>query len=977
MEGHSFVCLPDATVACFGGRSGAKYTNDLWLVQVSGTTQTAVWELTAKSAQVPTPRAYHTATLWRDAYMVVIGGVGQNRPQPVTRESTFHVWDRQAGWHQQSAGGEAPVSRCNHSASLAPNGNGIFLYGGYPIGQATDELLSVVPGTTQPKHRTFFDVYELCLASEVPLWRRIEAVNPPPMIWGHGCTLYAGNLLVFGGVDVVDSSESKHLCVWNTAHRHWQWVDFGDAPEPRALHTACENPFQPAQVVFHGGFGSGNAVKFNDTWVFSAADGHWATVNTHLSVHKPPPRSGHAAVVIPLATSSVVESLLLVHGGTDPTGTALSDLHLLNMATGEWFPIASTPGSVEADRPTYKALLYSARSHAGDPPQYDGIPAAASDVGGAGASVSHVSASHHNSASERMSAGPMSSKGPLQQFGSAQIAAQKQPSAAGTPEHLPEMTAAGWDTSSKQIVSPASASASASTGIGSLGRNPTRADDSHAHPLALGRPDAHTPRGSPDTLQLDGMRPGDTVGYFPPNAPIGAWAVDRKAPKHTVSPLRHSSPTRGDLGDGYGETPVLPRETTANIPRGIGGTHQAFQGSESITTACVALPKRFDVRIVTEVISGFMSLPTEFLEIGVDPSPDAAAAQPSAVMVNEQELLARHTHLCIRIAGPPDCNEILEELLRRLVTPGDPLRDALGPPASVRKKFDPRTPTDLLNGPLPAQQSPYAKRIDEIVPFSDDRRWVLEYHQAGADGAAGRPDWNSNRNATQGVQTVPADEDPDEDHAARARMVEKIDKDLILQQKLEIDSLKKRVDEAEKKNSSIAGYLCLPDDKALAAGNMPQLSASTPRGPKIQLTKSTLVDLLPMDNLRKHQPQPLTKLTPAASAHVTRSTAAAVKERRSHHIGTDVTLSQPMLLATARTDPTYPAPNHPSPNHPHTGNAPRSVLVGSQADFPHRQPRQKLPPSMARATGKAPSLNSIINGTASMLSITHLGETRG
>ena len=327
----------------FGGRRDGTYTNDLWAVDPLVGESRAAWSLVGGGGGLqPTPRAYHTANVWRGQYMIVLGGVGDDAESAASerRESEFWVFGEEAGWRPQAAVGEAPFRRCHHTASFNPAApDSLYVCGGYAVGLDAAELMRVADASAgRPAHQAFFDVHELSLGRDRPVWRRVQTENVPPMLWGHAALFHAGSLVVHGGVDASDGREARTMCVWHAARLQWRWVDFDAAPPPRALHAACAPAGTASDKLYVvGGFGEANTVKYGDVWEFSAELGAWAQLPSAQAVFAP--RSGHAACFVPGRSRE-----LYVHGGVDATGTALSDTLRLDLATGTWTTLTPIQG---------------------------------------------------------------------------------------------------------------------------------------------------------------------------------------------------------------------------------------------------------------------------------------------------------------------------------------------------------------------------------------------------------------------------------------------------------------------------------------------------------------------------------------------------------------------------------------------------------------------------------------------------------
>eukprot|EP00659_Diplonema_papillatum_P000728 gene728-1109_t len=321
VEGHSLVWYKSALYAYGGKNAREEYTNELWEIVLSG--NGATMSKVETTGEKPPPRAYHASALWRDRYLLVMGGVGTD---PAYDGAVVHVLDlEEKAWRQRSSIGDVPAPRCHHTITVSPAQDRLFLYGGYPVGKDSDQLMPPGSSGVNPEQRTFFEIHELDLSGSQLQWQRAECTEDfPPTLWGHSASIYHNNLIIFGGVDVVDNRESPLACVWHCVKKQWRWVEFTQVPSGRALHTAtaCFD----GRIFCFGGFGQGNTVKFNDTWVFSMDSGVWTELST--GGDHPSPRSGHASVML--------NDQLLVFGGMDTSHRRMGDVHILHLPTARW-----------------------------------------------------------------------------------------------------------------------------------------------------------------------------------------------------------------------------------------------------------------------------------------------------------------------------------------------------------------------------------------------------------------------------------------------------------------------------------------------------------------------------------------------------------------------------------------------------------------------------------------------------------------
>eukprot|EP01064_Diplonema_japonicum_P003881 TRINITY_DN12568_c0_g1_i1.p1 TRINITY_DN12568_c0_g1~~TRINITY_DN12568_c0_g1_i1.p1 ORF type:complete len:799 (+),score=164.15 TRINITY_DN12568_c0_g1_i1:99-2495(+) len=337
LEGHSAVWYRSGLYV-FGGKDAKdNYSSDLWRVEVvSGR---AIWGLVETTGEKPEPSAYHGAVLWRERFMMVMGGVGSATP----RGNLVYVLDLEdMVWRAKESVGDIPQPRCHHTLTVAPAQDRLYLYGGYLVGTDGDSMFS--NGSVDARHRPFFELHELLLTGQELIWQRVMCKEDfPPTLWGHTASLYHNNLIVFGGVDVVDNKESCIAAVWHCEKQQWRWVEFNVHPQARALHTAVVSQ---GRIFIHGGFGMTNTCKFNDTWTFSMETGQWLEVAAGGQL--PTPRSGHAAVI--------AGDQMLVVGGVDANHTRLNDVHVLHIPTATW---TCLPVSAPTAPPTPIALPLS------------------------------------------------------------------------------------------------------------------------------------------------------------------------------------------------------------------------------------------------------------------------------------------------------------------------------------------------------------------------------------------------------------------------------------------------------------------------------------------------------------------------------------------------------------------------------------------------------------------------------------------
>ncbi|KAL3802197.1 hypothetical protein HJC23_001741 [Cyclotella cryptica] len=150
----------------FGGFRGGGYsqeTNEVWVLTIrdewneeSGASQTAHWEkIETTGAFLPLGRAYHTATLIHDRYLVIIGGMTSEGSVMEEAILDTQTWT----WNDISLATTGyPRGRHGHSVVLDGRRNRLVMFGG---GSGTDLLRSGVDNT---------EVWELKMRGiEVPI----------------------------------------------------------------------------------------------------------------------------------------------------------------------------------------------------------------------------------------------------------------------------------------------------------------------------------------------------------------------------------------------------------------------------------------------------------------------------------------------------------------------------------------------------------------------------------------------------------------------------------------------------------------------------------------------------------------------------------------------------------------------------------------------------------------------------------------
>ncbi|KAF2069331.1 hypothetical protein CYY_009352 [Polysphondylium violaceum] len=117
--GHSMVPLSDCTILLFGGHSGTKRLNDLYIFN----TETNEWsqpKLSVDSEETPQPRAGHSASMIGHHMVIFGGGDGHII-------NDFYGLDTRE-WRWWKIKSNTPEARCAHSSNII--NNKLVIYGG-------------------------------------------------------------------------------------------------------------------------------------------------------------------------------------------------------------------------------------------------------------------------------------------------------------------------------------------------------------------------------------------------------------------------------------------------------------------------------------------------------------------------------------------------------------------------------------------------------------------------------------------------------------------------------------------------------------------------------------------------------------------------------------------------------------------------------------------------------------------------------
>ncbi|XP_062849286.1 kelch repeat-containing protein [Trichomycterus rosablanca] len=241
---------------------------------------------------------------------ILIGGQG-NRMH-FCKDPIWKLCTEDLSWvpAETLAEGPTPETRMGHTATYDPESKRIFVFGG-------------------SKHKKWFNDVHI-LDTQSWRWTMVEAQGKVPPLAYHSCTLFRGELFVFGGVFPKPHPEpdgcSDSLYIFNPDMAIWyQPIVNGDKPAPRSGHSAC---VMQGKIFIFGGWDT--PVCFNDMFMLDLCLMEFSPVRTSGS--PPSPRSWHGCAVLS-------DSRFLIHGGYNGND-ALGDTFIFNTDTSCWTSLA-------------------------------------------------------------------------------------------------------------------------------------------------------------------------------------------------------------------------------------------------------------------------------------------------------------------------------------------------------------------------------------------------------------------------------------------------------------------------------------------------------------------------------------------------------------------------------------------------------------------------------------------------------------
>ncbi|CCH46472.1 Kelch repeat-containing protein 1 [Wickerhamomyces ciferrii] len=209
----------------------------------------------------------------------------------------------------------SPAPRVGHASTLC--GNAYVIFGGDTVTNEFGEIDN--------------DLYLFNMNSHA--WTIPSPVGKRPSgRYGHSIgviaiTNFDSKVYLYGGQ--LDDVIFNDLCVFNLSSFrrpdvHWEWINPKDNIRPPPLTNHSMDVYDNKLWIF----GGSNGKKLNnEIWCFDPELERWDQIKTLGQL--PKPVEEHASVIY--------KDLLIIYGGKDSQGEAVSDLFFLNLITKTWF----------------------------------------------------------------------------------------------------------------------------------------------------------------------------------------------------------------------------------------------------------------------------------------------------------------------------------------------------------------------------------------------------------------------------------------------------------------------------------------------------------------------------------------------------------------------------------------------------------------------------------------------------------------
>ncbi|XP_028848545.1 kelch repeat-containing protein [Denticeps clupeoides] len=254
----------------------------------------------------PSGRWGHTLCPIDPQTAILIGGQGSR--MHFCKDPMWKLCTEDLSWvpAETLAEGPTPEARIGHTATYDPESRRIFVFGG-------------------SKNKKWFNDMHI-LDTQSWRWSMVEAQGKVPPLAYHSCSLFRGELFVFGGVFPCPNPEpdgcSDSIYIFSPEMAIWyQPIVTGERPAPRSGHSAC---VIQGKIFIFGGWDT--PVCFNDMNMLDLGLMEFSTVKTYGT--PPSPRSWHGCALLS-------DSRFLVHGGYNGNN-ALNDTFIFNTDTSSW-----------------------------------------------------------------------------------------------------------------------------------------------------------------------------------------------------------------------------------------------------------------------------------------------------------------------------------------------------------------------------------------------------------------------------------------------------------------------------------------------------------------------------------------------------------------------------------------------------------------------------------------------------------------
>ncbi|CAH2325185.1 rab9 effector with kelch motifs-like [Pelobates cultripes] len=258
------------------------------------------------TAAGPTGRWGHALCPIDSKTVILVGGQGTR--MQFCKDSMWKLNTEEDTWSpaEALADGPSPEARTGHTAVFDPESQRIYVFGG-------------------SKNKKWFNDVHI-LDTETWKWSSVEARGKVPPLSYHSCSLFRGEMFVFGGVFPRPNPEpdgcSDSLYIFDPEHEIWyQPIIFGEKPSARSGHSAC---LMRRELYIFGGWDT--PVCYNDLYLLDLGLMEFSPVKVNGC--SPSPRCWHSA-------APVSDTHFLTHGGYDGN-LALSDTHVFNTVTKTW-----------------------------------------------------------------------------------------------------------------------------------------------------------------------------------------------------------------------------------------------------------------------------------------------------------------------------------------------------------------------------------------------------------------------------------------------------------------------------------------------------------------------------------------------------------------------------------------------------------------------------------------------------------------